>query len=91
MLQPAKQWKHMAAMLLIGDGAIALLRPQWSAEAWAIGPEWWKNSMRLFRECPTLTRIIASAEIAGAIWWTLSQESPGEPRYEDQPEVPRGA
>jgi hypothetical protein len=77
MLHPAKQWKHMAAMLLIGDGVMALVRPQWDAEAWAVGPMWWKKSMRFFRDCPTLTRVIAGAQIAGGIWWALSQESEG--------------
>jgi hypothetical protein len=40
MLEPAKQWKHFAAMLLIGDGVMALICPEWDAEAWAVGPHW---------------------------------------------------
>jgi len=79
MLHPAKQWKHFAAMLLIGDGVMALVRPQWDAEAWAAGPEWWNKSMRFFRDCPMLTRLVASAQIAGGIWWALSQESSDQP------------
>lgn len=91
MLHPAKQWKHFAAMLLIGDGVMALVRPQWDAEAWAAGPEWWNKSMRFFRDCPTLTRIVASAQIAGGIWWALSQESSGELRPDqERPSEPLG-
>ena len=79
MLQPAKQWKHVAAMLVIGDGVMALVRPQWDAEVWAVGPEWWKRSMRFFRDRPALTRVIAAAQIAGGIWWALSEETSGQP------------
>src|SRR5437868_14050057 len=74
MLHPAKQWKHFAAMVLIGDGVMALVRPKWDAEAWAAGPEWWNKSMRFFRDCPTLTRIVASPQIAGGIRWALSPQ-----------------
>ena len=83
MLHPAKEWKHFAAMLLIGDGVMALVSPQWDAEAWAVGPLWWKKSMGLLRDCPILTRLIASAQIAGGIWWALSQETSGRPSQAD--------
>lgn len=79
MLQPAKRWKHVVAMVMIGDGVMALVRPQWDAEVWAVGPEWWKRSMRFFRDRPALTRAIAAAQIAGGIWWALSSERSGEP------------
>lgn len=75
MLQPSKEWKHFAAMLLIGDGVMALVSPRWDAEAWAVGPAWWKKSMRWFRDSPGLTRMIAVAQIAGGICWALSSES----------------
>jgi len=78
MLDPARQWKHFAAMLLIGDGVMALVRPEWDAEAWAVGPEWWKQSMRFFRRRPALTRLIAATQISTGIWWALSQENSGE-------------
>ena len=78
MLTPSKQWKHFAAMVLIGDGVMAIVRPERSCEAWAVGPRWWKRSMRFFRNCPTLTRIIAAAQIAGGIYWALSQEDRAE-------------
>ena len=80
MLHPAKEWKHFAAMLLIGDGVMALVSPQYDAEAWAVGPLWWKKSMGFLRDCPILTRLIASAQIAGGIWWALSQEASDQAR-----------
>jgi hypothetical protein len=84
MLHPAKQWKHFAAMVLIGDGVMALVHPRLDSEAWAAGPEWWNKSMRFLRDCPTLTRIIASAQIAGGIWWALSQEDSDEQRPDQE-------
>jgi hypothetical protein len=74
MLHTTKQWKHFAAMLAIGDGVMALIQPSMDAEAWAAGPEWWNQSMRFFKRHPQLTRVIAAAQIAGGIWWALSNE-----------------
>ena len=74
MLDTARQWKHFAAMLLIGDGVMALIHPGADAEAWAAGPAWWNCSMRFFKERPGLTRMVATAQIAGGIWWALSNE-----------------
>jgi len=92
MLHPQKQWKHFAAMLLIGDGVMALIRPEWDAEAWAAGPEWWNRSMRWFRDSPGVTRAVAAAQIAGGIWWALSSESEDPAAHDpQQPEVPRAS
>ena len=75
MLNPSKEWQYFAAAVVIGDGVMGLLRPQSAGEAWAFGPEWWKNAMRFFRDCPTLTRALAAAEVAAGIYWALSQQS----------------
>lgn len=82
MLHSAKQWKHFAAMVLIGDGVMAMVYPSTDAEAWTAGPEWWKRTMRFFKERPVLTRVLAAAEIAGGIWWALANESPTAPERE---------
>ena len=83
MLHSAKQWKHFAAMLAIGDGVMALIHPHMDAEAWAAGPEWWNRSMRFFKRHPGLTRAVAATQIAGGIWWALSNE---DPNYRTNPE-----
>jgi len=75
MLHSAKQWKHFAAMLAIGDGVMAMVHPSADAEAWAAGPEWWNQSMRFFKRHPGLTRAVAAAQIAGGIYWALSNEA----------------
>jgi len=74
MLIPSKRWKHFAAMALIGDGVMAVVRPQRDADAWEAGPDAWKRFMRELRERPTLTRAIGAAQIVGGVWWALRQE-----------------
>lgn len=91
MLNSARQWKHFAAMLAIGDGVMAIIHPSNDAEAWAAGPEWWNRSMRFFKRCPTLTRLIGAAQIAGGIWWALSNETPASPSGSDEQHELEGA
>ncbi len=74
MLMASKRWKHFAAMALIGDGVMAVVRPRRDAEAWKIGPKAWQNLMQKFHESPVLTRTVGAAQIAGGIWWALRQE-----------------
>ena len=60
-----KRWKHFAAMALIGDGVIALVRPKHDAMAWKQGPEFWKKLMHELHERPALTRTIGLVQVAG--------------------------
>ena len=71
----AKRWKHFTAMVLIGDGVMALVHPQQDALAWKTGPEPWKRLMHELHERPVLTRAIGVAQITAGIWWALQQES----------------
>jgi len=61
-------------MALIGDGVMAVLRPEDDALAWKHGPAPWKALMGTLEERPTLTRCIGAAQIVGGIWWALHQE-----------------
>jgi hypothetical protein len=69
-----KRWKHFAAMALIGDGVMAVIRPEHDAKAWKHGPKPWQKLMGELQERPTLTRVIGIAQIVGGIWWALEQE-----------------
>lgn len=69
-----KRAKHFAAMVLIGDGMMALVHPQRDAKAWKTGPKFWRNLMGELAERPNLTRAIGAAQIVGGIWWALHQE-----------------
>ena len=69
-----KRWKHFAAMALIGDGVMAVVRPEHDAMAWKQGPKPWKQLMHALHERPALTRAIGVAQIVGGVWWALQQE-----------------
>ncbi len=75
MLVPTQRWKHFAAMVLIGDGVMALTRPRQDAAVWATGgPLSWRRLMRRLEDRPMLTRAIGAAQIAAGICWALYQE-----------------
>ncbi|HMF63131.1 MAG TPA: hypothetical protein VK608_03505 [Edaphobacter sp.] len=70
----SRRWKHFTAMALIGDGVMAVVRPQNAALAWKHGPAPWKRFMGELQERPLLTRTIGTLQIIGGIWWALRQE-----------------
>ena len=70
----SKRWQHFTAMVLIGDGVMALIHPEKDAQAWKRGPKPWRELMHILHENPALTRVIGAAQIAGGVWWALRQE-----------------
>jgi hypothetical protein len=74
MLLATNRWKHFAAMALIGDGVMAIVRPHHDADAWAHGPRPWRRLMRGLDRHPVLTRLIGAAQVAGGVYWALSRE-----------------
>jgi len=62
-------------MLLIGDGVMALVRPVACANAWDKGPKPWRDLMHCLAKHPNLTRAIGAAEVIGAIYWALKEET----------------
>ena len=75
MFPTPKRWQHFAAMALIGDGVMAVVHPQRDTMAWCVGPAPWCALMRGLHDRPGFTRAIGVAQIAGGIWWALSQEA----------------
>jgi len=73
MTSPARA-KHFAAMILIGDGVMALVHPENDAKAWKKGPKIWRDLMHGLSKRPVLTRAIGVAQILGGVWWALKQE-----------------
>lgn len=69
-----KRAKHFAAMVLIGDGIMALVHPRQDAKAWKKGPWLWCKLMGALAERPVLTRVIGAAQVIGGIWWVLHEE-----------------
>ncbi len=66
--------KHFAAMVLIGDGVMAVVHPEKDASAWKTGPKPWRDLMHGLSERPNLTRAIGVVQIVGGIWWALHQD-----------------
>jgi hypothetical protein len=80
----SSRWKHFAAMVLVGDGVMALVRPKRDAMAWSTGPIPWRMVMRYLNERPMLTRLIGIVQIAGGVCWALSSEKLSATTRSDQ-------
>lgn len=68
--------KHFMAMVLIGDGVMALVNPRKDARAWEKGPKVWCLLMQALSTRPGLTRALGAAQIVGGVWWALRQDEP---------------
>jgi hypothetical protein len=68
------RWKHFAALALIGDGLMAVVRPPNDAGEWAVGPLAWRKAMPGLGNHPNLTRVLGGVQAAAAMYWLLSQE-----------------
>jgi hypothetical protein len=76
----ALRWRHVTAIVLIGDGLLALLTPERDALAWRMGPEPFRSLMSYMAKRPSLTRWVGATQIAVGIWWALRDEPLGTPR-----------
>jgi hypothetical protein len=72
--------KHITAIVLIGDGLLALVTPERDAMAWRMGPEPFRSLMSYMAKRPTLTRWVGATQIAVGIWWVLREEPAISPR-----------
>ncbi len=73
LLTDAKRVEHFAAMVLIGDGVMALVHPSKDAHAWKKGPKMWRRLMGALAERPALTMAIGAAQVALGVAWALRQ------------------
>ena len=65
--------KHITAIVLIGDGLLALVTPERDALAWRMGPEPFRSLMSYMAKRPALTRWVGATQIAVGIWWVLRE------------------
>ncbi len=72
--------KHLTAIVLIGDGLLALVTPERDARAWRLGPEPFRSLMSYMAKRPGLTRWVGAAEVAVGIWWALREEPSAAPQ-----------
>ncbi len=83
MLLDERRTQHFAAMVLIGDGVMALIHPAKDAQAWKTGPAPWRALMHYLSDKPNLTRAIGATQVLGGVLWALHQsrdkksQSPG--------------
>ena len=73
VLNGPKRLQHFAAMLLIGDGVMAVVHPRRDAHAWKKGPKLWREGMQFLADRPALTRSIGAAQVVGGVLWAMSQ------------------
>ncbi len=73
LLNNARRVEHFAAMVLIGDGVMALVHPSKDADAWKKGPRVWRRLMEALAERPALTMAIGATQVALGVAWALYQ------------------
>ena len=70
----SRRMKELLAMLIIGDGIIALLFPRRHCLLWKFGPQPYRDLMQEFAARPGMTRLLGAMEAALGIWLASEQE-----------------
>lgn len=71
----SKRLKESLAIVLIGDGVVALLDPDRHNRLWKRGPEPYRKVMEEFVRRPGLTRVLSVLKIALGLWLASRQKS----------------
>ena len=69
----SQRLKECLAMLMIGDGVLAMVEPRRHVRLWERGPNWWTAMAEPFEERPNLTRFLGAGEVAFGVWLALRQ------------------
>jgi hypothetical protein len=69
----ARRARETFAIVVIGDGVIALLSPREHSLLWEVGPEGTRNVARFFAENPRYMRLLGASQIAFGVWLALRQ------------------
>lgn len=59
---------EMVAILLIGDGVVALMAPRRLSRFWQVGPKPYQDFMETFIQRPGLTRGVSLGQVALGVW-----------------------
>jgi hypothetical protein len=73
----AERAKECLAMMMIGDGVLAMLEPRRHMLLWEEGPSWWRAMVEPFANRPTLTRCVGAGELALGVWLASRQTPNG--------------
>ena len=60
--------REIGAIILIGDGVVALTQPRRHTRLWRSGPRPYQQAMQTFIERPGITRALSLAQIAFGLW-----------------------
>lgn len=71
----SKRIKESLAIVLIGDGVVALLDPDRHNRLWKRGPEPYRKAMEAFVQRPGLTRLLSALEIGLGVWLASRQKA----------------
>lgn len=77
----ALKFKHITALVLVGDGILALVSPERDALAWRMGPEPFRSLMGFMAKRPSLTRWVGATQIAAGIWLAVREEPRPQRRF----------
>jgi hypothetical protein len=67
----AERVKECLAMMMIGDGVLAVVEPRHHLALWESGPPWWRAVVEPFSARPSLTRCLGAGEVALGVWLAL--------------------
>jgi hypothetical protein len=62
-----------AAMLMVGDGILAVLEPRRHVKLWMDGPKPWRATMKPFVTRPGMTRVLGALELGLGVWLASRQ------------------
>ncbi len=71
----SKRLRESLAIVLIGDGVVALLDPDRHNRLWEKGPQSYQNVMREFVQRPGVTRWLSVLEIGLGVWLASRQKA----------------
>ncbi len=65
---PLKMSAEMFAIMMIGDGMLALTQPRRHMRLWNAGPEPWRKLCSYFEQRPAQTMAVGAASIGLGLW-----------------------
>lgn len=68
---------ELVAMVLIGDGVVAISAPSRHSLLWRSGPKWWGDFMQDLAGRPNLVRALGAAEAGAGLWLARRQYPQG--------------
>lgn len=73
MNYPLRLSSETLAMLMIGDGVLAMAQPRRHVNLWRVGPEPWREALSFFDRRPGLTAAIGALEVGAGLWLASRQ------------------